>query len=67
MRAEVWALTDHGEVDIGKTGPSVAHQLAGMVDEDARLRAVPTRVGGRKMHPDIAGTEGAKNGINQGM
>ena len=61
------ASADQRHVGIGDPAAARAHQRRRMLDEDARGRALPLRIGGRKMRADVAGAAGGEQRVGQGM
>ena len=67
MRADLRPFADHGHVAMGNDAALVGDQAAGMGQELVGGGTAPALVGRREMLADIAGADGAQDGIGQRM
>ena len=67
MRADLGPLADDGDVEGKQPAAALGDQGCGMGEKPAGIGTPPARIAGREMLSDIAGADGAQNGIGQRM
>ena len=67
VRGDFGAFADDGDIEMHQRAASVAQQAMGVLNETVGRRAAPLRISGRKMLTDVAGANGAEEGVGGGM
>ncbi len=67
MRADLGPFADDGDVEGQQPAAALGDQCCGMGEKSAGIGTPPARIAGREMLADIAGADGAQDGVGQRM
>jgi hypothetical protein len=67
MRRYAWELADNREIEMRNKATACPHPIDRENKKAVRRRAAPLRISWRKMRPNIAVGERAKDGVGEGM